>query len=683
MKYFRTPSSRFVTYFLLVGIAIFACVIFFVASIAYRHDKETMESYAQTLMQCLLQDFDTQVVNVESALLTASHTPYVEMKDSTQIFDYLDHLVHDYNSLEQAGVDVFSVYGSDTTMYTFYVTEREDGSIQHTIQNSTGISYGRDEDACFQKALESGKTEWSLPYFDQKFAHDLIVTGHKRLEAHNACLYVDIKMSQLLTLLNNLTIYQGSRFYISVPETHSNYTLQNDELLCLDSISRDKEKYHEESAWYERLRFRIVDHVPMEIVANKIWDHIFQAILLSVALLSLLGLLVHRAFKRAQKRLQDSIQSQHEVEMARKKLENDIAIAAQIQLSMLNKPGIVQSFYAEDCLSVDVLAKIIPAREVGGDLYEYKRVGDFLYLCIGDVSGKGIPASMYMARCITLLQAYISQPGEKDPAEMLSALNGQLCERNDELLFATLWLGILHIPSGSLRYASAGHNPPVLIRSNHSSFIPLSQGLPLGLFEDSTYTSTELTLQNREMLLLYTDGVTEAEDPGHTLFGDERLLQSCRDHSTDTPEPLCSGILHDVQTFAQGGLQSDDITLLCIEYGIQAVELREIPHVHRIHRLTEICGDSYKASLALEEAAVNVLLHGGAHFARIERSGTSYILTSDGDEFDPTKPLPPRGEIGERGVGIELIQKLCTSLTYERTPEGLSRLTLVPEADNA
>jgi sigma-B regulation protein RsbU (phosphoserine phosphatase) len=211
-------------------------------------------------------------------------------------------------------------------------------------------------------------------------------------------------------------------------------------------------------------------------------------------------------------------------------------------------------------------AMIEPAREVGGDLYDLFFLDDNrLALAIGDVSGKGVPAALFMAVTRTLMRALAFQI--EAPAELLAELNKRLSEDNPSNMFVTLFFGVLDLRTGALIYASGGHNPPLLLSAdNRAGMLPRVRGVALGVFAGAPYDEGAATLDAGEHVLLYTDGLTEAMNSGDELYGDDRAVATAARLARFDPRQLIEALRRDVAEHVAGAEPSDDLTLLDVRY---------------------------------------------------------------------------------------------------------------------
>ena len=243
-------------------------------------------------------------------------------------------------------------------------------------------------------------------------------------------------------------------------------------------------------------------------------------------------------------------------------IEGELNAAREIQMSMV--PKMFPPF--PDRPEFELSAVLEPAKEVGGDFYDFFFVDQHhLVFLLGDVSGKGIPASLFMAVTKTLLKAVADKNTSIE--QVLYKVNNQLCEGNDMSMFATVFCGIIDTRTGRVEYSNAGHNPPVLCRrAGNPEYLPTQGSLAVGSFEDAPYIKETLTLGIGDSIILYSDGVTEAMNKAEELFSEERLLRSLQEVNGQLPDELLKKILADVHGYAVGAPQSDDITILALQY---------------------------------------------------------------------------------------------------------------------
>ncbi len=244
------------------------------------------------------------------------------------------------------------------------------------------------------------------------------------------------------------------------------------------------------------------------------------------------------------------------------RLDTELAMATRIQADML--PSEFPAF--PDRKEFDIYASMTPAKEVGGDFYDFFMVDDdHLGMVIADVSGKGVPAALFMMSSKILLHNYALMT--KDPKAALEKTNYQICQNNSEGMFVTVWLGILDIKTGILTAANAGHEKPVLKEPDGSfELYKDKHGLMVGYMDIVKYKTYELTLKKGSKLFLYTDGVAEATNANNELFGTNRMIEALRSVENGDPHEILGGVRSAVDGFVKDAPQFDDLTMLCLEY---------------------------------------------------------------------------------------------------------------------
>ncbi len=246
------------------------------------------------------------------------------------------------------------------------------------------------------------------------------------------------------------------------------------------------------------------------------------------------------------------------------RIDEELAVAKNIQQSAL--PSVFPPYPDREDFSL--YATMHAAKEVGGDFYDFYLVDEKkLAFLIADVSGKGIPAAMFMMTGKTVLRGYAERGNA--PVEVAQNANTKLCEGNEAEMFITAWMGFLNTETGLIRFVNAGHNPPVLIRAGQASFLTMNSNMVLAAWSGFSYCEESLQLEPGNLLYLYTDGVTEAMNDAHELYGDDRLIQalSASFGEGDTAcRNVCSTVKREVDEFVGGAPQFDDITMLCLYY---------------------------------------------------------------------------------------------------------------------
>lgn len=389
------------------------------------------------------------------------------------------------------------------------------------------------------------------------------------------------------------------------------------------------------------------------------------------------------------------------IEDAERRMDADLALARQIQRAAL--PSVFPPY--PDRGDFGLYACMDPAREVGGDFYDFFMLDSHtLVFEVADVSGKGVPAALFMMRAKTELRALMESGMDVD--EALGAANGRLCEQNDSGMFVTAWLGKLDLATGDLAYANAGHNPPLVRRAGgrYEYLRAVRPSLFLAGMEGTRYRKGRLTLGPGDKLFLYTDGVTEACDPHEAMYGEKRLVAALDAAAGEGPRSTCEAVAASVAGFAAGAEQSDDVTMLAVD--VYALRSRdrivtqadraslELVHGFFSERLPRLGADGRTAArvqVAVDEAYSNVCAyaHATRAVASILRKGADLVveLADDGVAFDPTAaPAPDLSlDAQERpigGLGIHMLRRLSRSMGYARV-DGTNILTLTFFAEQA
>lgn len=266
------------------------------------------------------------------------------------------------------------------------------------------------------------------------------------------------------------------------------------------------------------------------------------------------------SFERMYGEIQDYIHEVSTVMAEKERIETELNVATQIQSNML--PSIFPPF--PERKEFDIYASMDPAKEVGGDFYDFFLVDDdHLALVMADVSGKGVPAALFMVIAKTLIKNK-AQTGAS-PKKVLEAVNNQLCENNEADMFVTVWLGIYEISTGIMRAANAGHEYPAICRQKGAfELYKDPHGLVVAYMEDFRYTQYEFSLQPGDTLFLYTDGVTEATNVENQLYGTERMITALNKNRNASTKELLTQVRQDIDAFVKEAPQFDDITMLAL-----------------------------------------------------------------------------------------------------------------------
>ncbi|MDT3365976.1 MAG: SpoIIE family protein phosphatase [Bacteroidota bacterium] len=374
-------------------------------------------------------------------------------------------------------------------------------------------------------------------------------------------------------------------------------------------------------------------------------------------------------------------------------IESELKIANTIQVNML--PQVFPPFPERG--DIDLYASMVPAKDVGGDLFDFFLRDEKLFFCIGDVSGKGVPAAMVMAVTLSLLRHTSSH--ETDPAKVIQMVNETLCKGNDYDMFVTLLLGVLDLPTGRLRYCSAGHDAPLILHDGTISTLTCQPNLPLAILPEMRYKVQEYKLEPGSTLFLYTDGLTEAMNADHEQFGMDRVREQLSACVNDAPRQILERIQDGVHAFVQDAEQSDDLTMLAFRYTpgefatilsekiTLSCDLKRVPELNAF--IESVAGklgiDATvigQLQLAVEEIVVNVMNYaypeGKKGFVTVKVMSDGHqlrvVVIDSGVPFDPTlrEKADTTLSAEERpigGLGIFLVRELMDTINYERVDD--------------
>jgi len=365
----------------------------------------------------------------------------------------------------------------------------------------------------------------------------------------------------------------------------------------------------------------------------------------------------------------------------------DLETASAIQTSMLPRGS-------KHLLQLDVDARLMPAKKVGGDLYYYVLRQGVLYFCIGDVSGKGVPASLCMSRTVSLFRI-IAMRG-LSPAKIAENINTELCINNDQNMFVTAIIGAIRVFDGFVTYCNAGHEAPLYWNGREDSeveYIKSSSNMPLGFDGESEFKEDSFVMEKNGMLLLYTDGVNEGRSR-NGLYGRSRLRTLVERLKNDTASEINSGIISEMIDFEKGEKQSDDITLLTLRNVKRTKELCIFNDIKELKKLSPFCEQIFKectldsksmmrVRAGLDEALTNCVRYAYDGPARditmtasISEGKLIFEIRDEGIEFNPLEYVPEDTDtLKVGGLGISMIRSSFDDVKYARE-SGFNVLTL-------
>ena len=567
----------------LILILLFALLLVLVGAAQYFYTRILLEDGEERMTRIELTSHTDLVLNtlknVESSMRDNTWSIQQGLDRPDSLFGATRRILASNPLLDGACIAVIPDYFPEKgRLFETYAHWEKDELV---VEQIAGRTHDYTEAPGFIRAVREGKDFWSDPYeYGKEPVRDLTTYSYPVFDKYGrlaAVCGLDLDLTWLSDTLNTAPFYRssfgfmvtGSGELVGEPSSGrvSPKTLEYVIGLMADSTVVRSVKGR---ARYTVINFRdpvtkrdaFVNFKPLSrepgwtIAEVSYWDEVLfpvrkmmrRILLLTLAGLLFLLLILHR-FARNGKRL-------WEADMRQASIGSELRIARRIQEDMLPKSSL-------DMDGLAVHGLLAPAKEVGGDLYDYYVRDGKLFFCIGDVCGKGVPAAMVMAVVHSLLRMLSER--EDDPARIIGDLNREACQNNESGVFVTLFLGMLDLATGRLRYCNAGHDHPVLARDTIEE-LPALANVPVGTFDDFQYQAQETVISPGTLLFLYTDGVTEAKDAGRRQYGRERLLRTLSTCSRE-PAAVVREIEHSVRAYSGTAGQSDDITTLAVRFG--------------------------------------------------------------------------------------------------------------------
>ena len=464
-------------------------------------------------------------------------------------------------------VAVVPGYLKDHPLFSPYVCEGPDGLEFKTLATE---EYDYPSQEWFVKPLELQEGYWSEPYVDEGGGNILMTTYSLPIRDQEgeiaAILTADISLEWLTQMVGNIQVYPHAYSMILSREGQvvvSPVNNEDSEHIAREVIKANLQTGADgEFSVRKRALSDLVFYTPIEhtgwIMSIVIPESVIYAgirrIALMVGLLQVLGimmiiLIISSVFKN-QKEL-------NEINAQKDRMEGELQVASNIQMSMV--PKIFPPFPNRDDL--DMSAFLVPAKEVGGDLYDFFIRDEKLHFCIGDVSGKGVPASLLMA--VTRTQYRTLATHYDSPSRIVTSINDGMTDMNDNNMFVTFFCGILDLETGLLKYCNAGHNAPYIL-TDAIRELDVKPNLPLGIMDGMVFEEQEVMMRYDDALFLYTDGLNEAENINHDQFGDEGIRAVL--HTRRDADGHLKAMEKAVIDFRGEADQSDDLTMLFIHY---------------------------------------------------------------------------------------------------------------------
>lgn len=516
-----------------------------------RRDYEGMlDSRITDDLVAITQNIEQRMLRIEDASNTMVNIASSLVEDRSDLDSVLYRTVHSINDILGMSIIFQKGYGVDGRFYEPYAYFDKD----RNILSGTKIYDGEpDERYHWQECYDSEMSMWSDPTTGDISGLDIVcyvAPVFDNLGEHIGVSYSWVPLSYVTSFVTSykirkdidISIYNGKGAMLVAPDDYI-LELSPDEL-----ITREVE--------IEHLGWKVILSADRNVIDGEVRQKLisFAVMILLMSILLVLAIIfvvkhVARPFVR----------KQHLIEKEKAVMDNEMQLASAAQKELI--PHVFPPF--PERKGLDLSATLYPAREVGGDLYDYFIMGNTLYFCIGDVSGKGVQASLFMAATHYLFRNVVARSAAADAA---GQINASLCADNENCRFITFWFGCLDLASGRLEYVNAGHNAPVLVRDGRVEFFPESDNMPFGISDDERFISKSTVLLPGDTLLLYTDGVTEAMDADGREFGTEPMMQAAESVSDGSTSGVIGKVLERVRQHASEAAQSDDITMLCVKF---------------------------------------------------------------------------------------------------------------------
>ena len=645
-----------------------SCIMYFSSRAAIKHEAKER---AQTELRKAELEIEKHTIEVETAAKTLALLVQQHLDQPDSVYAATRIVVQtlrDNTSLAVAFVPdyypkkgrFYEVCSSRITKDSVYT--RNIGDERHDYTQMEWFQNGFEHDSCW----------WCEPYMDDSGSKAMVVSCSLPIydADHNvvAVVCIDVSLDYLQDLSEYLQVYKSSYAIRS--------SLGQDIVPAIDTLPGHKYIHFDEEI--DATGWHILILIPEdELFAdlNHMGRLIGILMLLGLAVLALMLVYYSRTTYKM-------------IEFAEKnqRMAGELEVAQTIQMAML--PKVFPPFM--DRLDVNLYGVVQPAKEVGGDLYDFYVRHNKLFFCVGDVSGKGVPAALVMAMTRSLFRSVTSH--EEEPAEIVRKMNRAIVDQNAQNMFLTLFLGVLDCENGKLSYCNAGHNAPVVKINDEWVMMDVKPNLPLGIEPDFVFQAQQMQLQYGDILFMYTDGLTEAENTRHELYGEERMMDMLKQDQMIglSPRHMVETMQASVEAYRQGAQQSDDLTMLVVRYQTPALMMRnDIEQIPTLAEWLEGVGIpeelNMPINLALEEIVSNVMLYAYPHSSgRVMVEWTApmiFTITDSGIPFDPTQQKEAditlsaeERQIG--GLGIHLVRQIMDEVQYERV-EDKNVLTLI------
>ncbi len=665
----------------------------------------TVEMLIKSEMEAISFSIRNQLGKVEITLDNMAWVVTDDLENPDSLFRATYQLVEHNPAILGSSISCIpDLFPQQGRLFEPYAVRRPDGMIESMQLGSESHDYTKEP--FFTEPIARDGGYWCEPYMDSIGARTMVtsyaVPVHDEKGQAVAVINADLSLDWLDGVINEGKIYQSAQRFLLTSSHH--LLAGEDSLLCRAFLEQTKGKAlgnftqkddhgREKHVFYTQIGGKADWLLLCVVDDSEVFGRLrrVQLFLLTMVLAGfvLLGFIVWRTSR--------NLERLRKLNAEKDRISSELRVASKIQQSMLPR-----SFLKQD--DVEIFGSLIPAREVGGDLFDYFIRDEKLFFCIGDVSGKGTPSAMFMASIRSLLRAFSAH--QNNPAQIMYDVNEAAVQGNDTNMFVTLFIGVLDLPTGHLRYCDAGHDAPFVAESNQWSKLDVQPHLPVGLFEKTKYGVQETWLKPNSTLFLYTDGLTEAMNAEHEQFSLKRVnavLGKCDDQQ---PKELLKIVSEAVHGFVGEAEQSDDLTMLAIRYTPRQFKhtlsetLTLKNNVREVSKLSSFMKSvfekmniekslSRQLRLGIEEAVVNVIDYAYPAGAEgdidirmmFDDRQLRVVIIDAGVPFDPTvqQDVDITLSAEERqvgGLGIHLVRELMDTINYERI-DGKNTLTLI------
>lgn len=557
-KYFFSTEAGLqmrMTLWVVGMVSVVATIVMLIASSVLR------DKYEESVRNDLVNDMDHIVTILEQRMKRMEYITYTTASIfGTNLDDYNSHeldsaicgLMKDVECVDMVALLLANENDNDSCVTVHYTYNTLEGG-KRTLESESSDCADVRENPNWIASYHQGRELWCTPSLQREYVD-------QGLQSFSVPVYTpdSVCRGMLTTIIyekfiSDMVVKYKTRLDIDV-------SIYNSDGICLVEpddyiLELSPDQLLTEERFVERLNWRMVFSVDYSVIKKMQNDVVVKMLLSIIVLLVSLALsivltvrYVARPFMMRQRQMAETNAA----------MERELQIAAETQRQLV--PHTFPPF--PDRHEFDISACLYPAREVGGDLYDYFIHQDKLYFCIGDVSGKGAPASLFMAATHYLFRSVASV---MPMAEAVGHINRSLCIDNEKCNFVTFFFACLNLKNGMLQYCNAGHNPPILVHDGEPRYFAQPDGMPLGVWDEAEYDTCSIQLCHGDTLLLYTDGVTEAMNSSLEEFGNDNTLKCVAECQTLEPQSIIDVVLSSVRQHAGTAQQSDDITMLCIK----------------------------------------------------------------------------------------------------------------------